>query len=195
MRSTAAGLLLAADSSHPLGEPVQLVDVDGRPLLEVMIESMLEWLEPLVVVVGWKAEEILDEVEFGTADVIINYDWENGAGSSMRAGLDYLARNRVNKPALLSVVTQPGVTSRHLEKLLSAHAGEVTVPVYRYQAGYPLLIDRSQWDRFMSRDLDPLDIAKAHPEWVTEVRGDELAPRHIRVPTDIPEALARFGAA
>lgn len=190
-----AGLLLAAGSSEPLGEPVQLVDVDGQPLLQVLTDSLCDWLEPLVVVLGWRAEEILERVDFGSAVVLINYEWEDGIGSSMRTGLDYLSRQRIHRPAFITLASQPGVTRAHLDRLLSAHAGEVTVPVYRYQPGYPMLVDRSQWDRFMSRGLDPLDIARAHPEWVTEIRGDDLAPRKIRVPTDIPEALGRFGAA
>ncbi len=193
MKAEAAGILLAAGPSDALGEPVQLVDVGGRPLLEVLAERMAGWLDPLVVVLGWCAEEILAATKLGA--VIINYDWEQGIGSSMRTGLDYLSRERVHRPALVALGNQPGITEGHLRSLQAAHAGGVTMPVYRYEPGYPLLLDRSQWDRFMSRGLDPLDIARAHPEWVTEVRGDERAPRRIQVPTDIEAVLPRFGAA
>ncbi len=195
MNSDAAGIVLAAGPSEPLGEPVQLVDVGGRPLLEVLVERLAAWLDPLVVILGWRAEEILAAANLEGAAVIINYDWEEGIGSSMRTGLDYLSRERVHRPALVILGNQPGITEGHLRSLQAAHRGGVTLPVYRYEPGYPLLLDRSQWDRFMSRGLDPLDIARAHPEWVTEVRGDEHAPRRIRVPTDIAAALPRFGAA
>jgi nicotine blue oxidoreductase len=195
MTPEAAGILLAAGSSERLGEPIQLVGVGGRPLLEVLAGRMSGWLDPLVIVLGWRAEEILAGADLSPAVVIINYDWEQGIGSSMRAGLDYLSRERIHRPALVALGNQPGVTEAHIRSLQAAHAGGVTLPVYRYEAGYPLLLDRSQWDRFMSRGLDPLDIALAHPEWVTEVRGDDRAPRRIRVPTDVPEVLSRFGAA
>ncbi len=195
MTKEAAGILLAAGSSEPLGEPVQLVHTAGRPLLEVLVGRMSQWLNPLVVVLGWRAEEILAAVDPGPAVFIINYDWEQGVGSSMRTGLDYLSRVRIHRPALIALGNQPGVTEEHLRSLQEAHAGAVTLPVYRYEPGYPMLLDRSQWDRFMSRGLDPLDIALAHPEWVTEVRRDDRAPRRIRVPTDVSEVLSRFGAA
>ncbi len=193
--SGAAGILLAAGSSEPLGKPVQLVDVGGRPLLEVLVERMTAWLQPLVVVLGWQAEEILAAADLSPAVVIINYDWEQGIGSSMRTGLDYLSRERIHRPALVTLANQPGVTEEHLRSLEAAHVGGVTLQVYRYEPRYPLLLDRSQWDPFMSRGLCPLDIALAHPEWVTEVRGDDRAPRRIHVPTDIAEVLPRFGAA
>ncbi|NNC91264.1 MAG: NTP transferase domain-containing protein [Acidimicrobiia bacterium] len=194
MKTGAAGIILAAGASEGLGEPVQLIDVDGRPLLEILVQRLSAWLDPLVVVLGFKAEEVLAEADLGGAAVIINYDWEEGIGSSMRTGLDYLSREKVHRPVLIALANQPGITEEHLRALQTAHAGGVTVPVYRYEPGYPLLVDRSQWDRFMSRGLDPLDIALAHPEWVTEVRGDDHAPRRIVVPTDIEAVLARFGA-
>ena len=194
MNTGAAGIILAAGDSDALGEPVQLLDVGGRPLLELLVERMSAWLDPLVVVLGWRAEDILEQANLDGAAVIINYDWEQGIGSSMRTGLDYLSREKVHRPALITLANQPGITEEHLRSLQAAHAGGVTHPVYRYEPGYPLLVDRSQWDRFMSRGLDPLDIARAHPEWVTEVRGDEHAPRRIVVPTDIEGVLARFGA-
>lgn len=195
MKTEAAGVILAAGASDELGHPVQLIDVDGRPLLEVLAQRLAAWLDPLVVVLGWRAEDVLAAADLDGAVVIINYDWEEGIGSSMRTGLDYLSREKVHRPALITLANQPAITEQHLRSLQAAHAGGVTVPVYRYDPGYPLLVDRSQWDRFMSRGLDPLDIALAHPEWVTEVRGDDYAPRRIVVPTDIEEVLARFGAA
>jgi len=195
MKTEAAGIILAAGASDALGQPVQLVDVGGRPLLEVLVKRMGGWLDPLVVVLGWRAEEVLAAADLEGASVIINYDWEQGIGSSMRTGLDYLSREKIHNPVLIALANQPGITQEHLRTLQAAHTGGVTVPVYRYDPGYPLLVDRSQWDRFMSRGLDPLDIALAHPEWVTEVRGDEHAPRRILVPTDIDDVLARFGAA
>jgi len=195
VKTESAGIILAAGASDALGQPVQLVDVGGRPLLELLVKRMAAWLDPLVVVLGWRAEEILAATDLDGAAVIINYDWEEGIGSSMRTGLDYLSREKVHHPVFIALANQPGITERHLRTLQAAHAGGVTVPVYRYEPGYPLLVDRSQWDRFMSRGLDPLDIALAHPEWVTEVRGDEHTPRRIHVPTDIEAALARFGAA
>ena len=47
-------MVLAAGPSAALGEPVQLVDVGGRPLVEVLVERFSGWLDPLVVVLGWK---------------------------------------------------------------------------------------------------------------------------------------------
>lgn len=194
-QEAAAGVVLASSSSEKLGQPVQLVDIAGRPLLEHVVGKVATWVSPLVVVLGWKAEPILDQVDFADAVVVIDYDWAKGTGVSLRAGLDYLARERVHSPAFVVLGEQPAITRAGFDDLATAHAGGVTVPVYRYEWGYPLLIDRSQWERFMGRELDPLDVARAHPEWVTEVRTDARMPRRIQVAADIAEVASRFGTA
>lgn len=192
--TSAAGILLGAGASKALGQPVQMVDAAGRPLIEQLAIRMREWVDPLVVVLGCDAEEILAGTDLTGSTVVIDYDWEEGLGSSVRAGLDYLGRERVHRPALLALADQPGAGPAHFEQLIGAHRGGVTVPVYRYEWGYPMVVDRSQWERFMSRDQDPLDVARAHPEWVTEVRMEGRLPRRIQVPSDVPSLVPRFGA-
>ena len=194
MIAAAAGILLGSGDSESLGQPVQLVEAEGRPLIEQLAIRMRPLVEPLVVVLGSGAEEVLAEADLTGAVVVIDYDWRDGLGSSVRAGLDYLGRERVHRPALLVLADQPGAGPLHFEQLIGAHQGGVTVPVYRYEWGYPMVVDRSQWERFMSRDLDPLDVARAHPEWVTEVRMEGRLPRRIQVPSDVPSLVPRFGA-
>lgn len=194
MTAAAAGLLLGSGAPDGLDERVQLIDAGGRPLIEQLAARMLAWVDPLVVVLGAEAEEVLSHADLTGSIVVIDYDWRDGLGSSVRAGLDYLSRDRVHRPALLALADQPGAGPAEFERLLDAHGGGVTVPVYRYEWGYPMIIDRSQWDRFMSRQLDPLDVARSHPEWVEEVRMDGLLPRRIQVPSDVPSLVPRFGA-
>ena len=193
MTVPAAGLLLGAGPSEDLEQAVQLVEAGGRPLIEQLAARLRPLVDPLVVVLGWRAEEVVAGADLSGAVVLIDYEWQSGLGSSVRAGLDYLARERVNRPAVLALVDQPGAGPDIFDGLLAAHAGAVTVPVYRYEWGYPMVIDRSQWDRFMSRELDPLDVARTHPEWVTEVRMENRLPRRIRVPSDVPALIPRFG--
>lgn len=191
-----AAIVLSAGSSEELGEPVQLIDWGGRPLLEAMVAELAGWdLDPVVVVLGWRADEIIDAIDFGPAIVLVNYEWETGLGTSVTVGLDHLARERLSVPALFVLGNQPGLTRQEVETLAAGHRGDVTVPVHRYEPGYPILIDRMRWDDVMSRQLPPLEIAAAHPHWVTEIRFDQPPLPRIEVVSDIGRARDRFGAA
>lgn len=192
----ACGVLLAAQPQAGLPAPVPLLDWGNGPLLNVLLGRMAGTeLDPLVVVLGSDAESVIAACDFRDCVVLIDYGWEQGPGSSVRVGLDYLARSRVSDPAFLFTVDQPNVDLELVGTLLDAHEGAVTVPVYRYSVGYPLLVDRSRWESFMARDTDPLDVVAAHPDWVTQVHLDTLPPRRLRVESDVASVRSRFGAA
>ena len=194
--SRLAAIVLAAGPSDSLGEPVQLIDWYGRTLLESMVGQLTSWdLDPVVVVLGWKADEILDTTDLRPAVVVVNYEWAAGLGASVTVGLDHLARERWSAPALFVLGNQPGITRDQVEALQAGHTGDMTVPIYRYKPGYPIIVDRIRWDDVMSRQLPPLEIAAAHPQWVTEIRFGTPPPLRIKVVSDVARARDRFGAA
>src|SRR5713101_3192797 len=83
-----AGVVLAAGSSRRMGSPKQLLRIDGRPLLEVVVgHANASRLDDVLVVLGASADEIQGQVDFGRARVLINPDHASGMASSLRAGL------------------------------------------------------------------------------------------------------------
>jgi nicotine blue oxidoreductase len=190
--STAA-LVLAAGGSRRLGRPKQLVDWGGRPLLEVVVGAVSTWpVEGIVVVLGAVADEILERVDLGDALVVVNPEWEEGISSSIRAGLDVLTRDARYERTFVVLGDQPRIPAE-VPAMLAAAMDETrrpaAVPRYRYQRGNPVLIERSLWSRFMSLsgDAGGAGLLRAHPQWVTEVRVDDLPPDDVDVPDDVPE--------
>jgi molybdenum cofactor cytidylyltransferase len=83
-----AGIVLAAGGSTRLGQPKQLVEFRGRPLVWHAVRVGLgAGLSPLVVVSGADGEQIRQALETESVMVIDNPDWEAGQSSSVRAGL------------------------------------------------------------------------------------------------------------
>ncbi|MDX1690326.1 MAG: nucleotidyltransferase family protein [Acidimicrobiia bacterium] len=189
--STAA-IVLAAGGSTRLGRPKQLVDLDGRPMLERVITDVAGWpVDEVLVVLGADAEEILDAVDVGAATVVLNPEWETGSASSLRAGLDLLTRGRAER-AFVVLGDEPAIPDEVPAALLDALAERRTpaaAPVYRYQRGTPILVDRSLWARLMSLDgdVEPGRLFDAHPEWVTDVRVDHLPPRDVDTEDDVAD--------
>lgn len=190
---TVAALVLAAGGSKRLGRPKQLVDVKGRPLLEMVVAETAAWPVALVaVVLGHEAEEILERVEFGEATVLINPDWEEGIAASLRVGLDHLGREPRLERVLVALGDQPHIPPEVPPGLIEAmeHSGRpAAVPKYRFQVGNPVLLDRSLWPRLMSLegDVGASRLLRTHPEWVEEVWFDRLPPRDVDTPSDVAD--------
>jgi CTP:molybdopterin cytidylyltransferase MocA len=193
---TASALVLAAGGSTRLGRPKQLLDWEGRPLLEGVVRAVSGWpVEDVVVVIGADADAILEAVDFpDEATVLLNEEWEEGMASSLRSGLDVLTRGRGPDWVFIVLADQPHVSGEVPQRLLEAadltHRLAV-VPVYRYQRGNPALVSRALWPRLMSLEGDrgAAGLFEAHPEWVEEVRFDLAMPRDIDTPLDVEDVL------
>ena len=121
-------ILLAAGGSSRLGHPKQLLPYQGRTLLRHAAQTALaSQCRPVIVVLGAQADRL--HLEMAGLEVLVadNPDWEQGMGSSIRAGLAVL---EASAPDLTGVVLmlcdQPLITPDALDALIQAHADTVS---------------------------------------------------------------------
>lgn len=148
MRLTA--IVLAAGGSRRLGAPKQLLPFRGTTLLQHAIDTARAACDAVRVVVN---PELHDKV--GGVEVVVNEEWEEGIGSSIRRGLE-----GIDGAVLLMLCDQPHVTAEHLRALIAANA-PIAATGYRGISGVPAF--------FAPRFLDEL----------RALRGDEGARRVI----------------
>jgi molybdenum cofactor cytidylyltransferase len=128
-----AAVVLAAGASSRLGELKQLVMLGGETLLERAVRVAREaGCLPVIVVLGASARLIQADCKLGDAVVVVNEDWTEGMGSSVRAGVGALTD--VDGCVVLTC-DQPMVTSAHLRELVTS--GEVTASAYVGRRGVP----------------------------------------------------------
>jgi len=83
-----AAVILAAGEGRRFGGPKLLTPLDGKPLLQHVIDAATgSSLAPIVLVVGHAADQLLGAVWPGAALVVRNDDYASGQSSSLRAGL------------------------------------------------------------------------------------------------------------
>lgn len=190
-------LILAAGESKRFGEPKQLVDWHGAPLLEHVVGRVVEWtgVNAVYVVLGANAEQIMERIDLSAVTVIENYDWSEGVASSLRVGLDALIGDRTADRALIALGDQPTVSPEVIPRLLEAGGRSrrpVVIPRYRFVRGHPVLVERSLWPRLVAGlegDQGARNQFLSHPEWVEEVLIGEVPPRDIDTPEDLESLL------
>jgi CTP:molybdopterin cytidylyltransferase MocA len=140
-----AAVILAAGGSSRFGEPKQLIELGGLPLVRKAAMSALEaGALPVVVVLGAENDQILPALE-GLEDVRIalNSRWKSGLASSLAAGLSALADDADVDGALIVLADQPFVDAHSLKNLLDAFGpSRLVASSYSNTLGVPAVVGR-----------------------------------------------------
>ena len=201
MRTTVAGVLLAAGEGSRFGQPKALVEFSGQTLAERGVNLLRAGgADPILVVTGAVPLE-LD----GTLTVD-NPQWRTGMGSSLRAALQALTAagaaaaagaDRDVGAVVVALADQPLVGAEAVARLIAAHrdGASVAVAAYDGQPRNPVLLAREHWPEVIETatgDQGARTFLRAHPDLVTLVDcGDTGRPDDIDTPAD----LARITAA
>lgn len=126
-------VILAAGASKRVGEPKQLLMLAGETLLERTVRvAQAAGCSPVVVVLGASAEVIQVKCELPDVVIVMNADWAEGMGSSVRAGV---AAMLGLDACIVMTCDMPAVTAEHLRALMIS--GEMTASSYSGKRGVP----------------------------------------------------------
>jgi molybdenum cofactor cytidylyltransferase len=118
-RSTLHAIVLAAGASRRFGSPKQLVRFEGQLLVQRVIAAATELTGSAVsVVLGAHAAEIAANLPPSNATIIINRNWQEGIGSSIRAAVERLPG--ACDGVLMMLGDQPLVGGHGLNRLAAA---------------------------------------------------------------------------
>ncbi|HEX2049484.1 MAG TPA: nucleotidyltransferase family protein [Actinomycetota bacterium] len=143
-----AAVVLAAGTSSRLGQPKQLLPLDGRPVLQHVLDiAAAAGAGEIVVVLGHAARDVRRALTLPDgARVVVNPDYELGQSTSLRAGLAALGPH-VDAAAIL-LGDQPRLPPDVMRAVVDAHArGDAAVvrPSYRGVPGHPVIATRAAW--------------------------------------------------
>jgi molybdenum cofactor cytidylyltransferase len=137
-------LLLAAGASTRFGSPKQLLPFRGKPLIRHLAEVAIQSkANTIYVVLGAQAEKIGQELSGLAVQIIINEQWQEGIGSSLRAGVQALPET--TEAVLIMLGDQPLVTSDHLNSIIETHQSTgkaIVASAYAESLGVPVLFAR-----------------------------------------------------
>ncbi|MGW9028866.1 nucleotidyltransferase family protein [Streptomyces sp. NPDC055722] len=176
-----AGLLLAAGGGRRLGgRPKALLEHRGRPLVEHAVEALrAAGCARVHVVLGAAAEVVRERAELTGCALVDNPDWEQGMGSSLRAGLASFAGTGASA-ALVLLVDQPGIGPEAVARVLAAYKDGTSLVSAAYDGvrGHPVLFGASHWAGIAAAaagDRGARDYLKAHEDAITLVECGDVA--------------------
>ncbi|MEU6658263.1 nucleotidyltransferase family protein [Streptomyces sp. NPDC046821] len=143
-----AGLLLAAGGGRRLGgRPKALLTHRGRPLVEHAVATLRAGgCERVHVVLGAAADDVRKRADLTGCVLVDNPAWEEGMGSSLRAGLGSLAGTGASA-ALVLLVDQPGIGAEAVARVRAAYRSPESLAAASYdgERGHPVLFGAGHW--------------------------------------------------
>jgi 4-nitrophenyl phosphatase len=194
--SKIAAVVLAAGGSSRFGEPKQLLTWEGRPLVAHIAD--IAWsagLDPVLVVVGAAADDVLAALGDRPVQVVRNYRWEAGLSSSLSLGVAALPPDVDG--ALFLPVDQPLITPALLQRIVrhgrELDAGIVVPRTAEGRRGNPVFFDRAFFPELaaLSGDVGGRVLLDRYPERVSYLPVEDA---QLLADADTPRAYERLAA-
>ena len=174
-------MVLAAGMSlrmKPAGaEPKQVLRLAGKPLLQHTLDNLRQSLvDEIVLVLGFAADAVLRQIAANGVRVVMNPEYAQGMGTSLRAGLKELSAS--TQSAFVVLADQPFVRPETLNRMIASQrksAAEITLPLYRGFRGNPVLLHRAVFPELMalSGDVGCRAIFGSHTQGIHKIDVDD----------------------
>ena len=181
-------IVLAAGQSSRFGSAKQLVRIAGRPMLHAAVTRAVEVAgNSVFVVLGARAAELAPLLNHTPASIVINREWREGIGSSIRAGVARLPASCT--AVLLLLADQAAITTEDLRRLVGAwrrQPDHIVAAVYEGTVGVPAIFPRSTFADLahLRGDQGARGLIQRNPDRLARVPMDRAA-----IDIDTPEDL------
>ena len=147
-------IVLAAGASARLGQPKALLEIDGEPLIQHLVERLeFVGLEPVIVTRAELSVDIL--LALPEISVVINPNPDAGRTGSLQCGLKQILNTKGGEKAfrlLVVPVDRPGFSNGTLEALMEMDV--CSCPAKDGRGGHPLLLMPDDVARIRTAEAD-----------------------------------------
>lgn len=152
-----AGLIMAAGAASRFGSPKQLLPINGKLLINHIIEVSASVCSEVHVVLGANGSTIAKQI-LPETPLIFNENWEEGIGCSISRGVRKLMKDSKIQAIIILLADQACLSRSHLSKLIDCYhqklGGIVCTQYDKDSFGPPLLIDRKYFHDFVALQGD-----------------------------------------
>jgi molybdenum cofactor cytidylyltransferase len=170
-------IIPAAGASRRIGSPKQLLKWGDSTLISHAIDTAEELgQKEIVLVLGAYYDKIKAEIDNRSIRTLKNEDWENGLGSSIAAGVEYLVKSLDTCDAVLILLPdQPLIVPFYLKTMIDKFkVGENQIIATKYGSGkygVPALFDKKYFEKLrgLTDDRGAQELIKQSAKFVTTV--------------------------
>lgn len=142
------GIILAAGLSSRMGKFKMTLDIGGKTLLERCIDSMYEYCKRVIIVGGYRFEDIRSIADnYSKVELIYNENYTEGMLSSIRQAFRHLIEER-----FFFIPGDYALICRNTYITLLEEEGDILIPAYKGERGHPIMMKSINAERFLNDD-------------------------------------------
>jgi molybdenum cofactor cytidylyltransferase len=195
IRPKIAAVVAAAGRSLRMGQPKQLLPWQGSTVIATVVENLQRaGAEPVVCVVGHRAEEIRIALQATDAVVVENPAYaEMEMLRSYQEGVQYLRGQWPVLGTLLALGDQPHIPVAVIRAILEQAAQTpdvLVIPSYQMRRGHPFYVPANLWAELLAIGEEGTlrDLVRGHAEQIVYVETDtDAILRDIDTPAEYAE--------
>ncbi len=171
-----SAILMAAGESKRMGKPKQLMPFGRSTILEQTVDNLLSSkITEIIVVVGYKAEEMIKTIASRPVKIAVNLMYQLGMSTSIVTGLNLI--NAKTQAVMLALADQPLVDSKTINQLIEEffnHNKGIAVPAYQGTRGHPVIFSIKYKKELLglTGDIGGKQVINQHPGDILEVSVD-----------------------
>ncbi len=156
-----------------MGKTKQLLPFAGSTIIEQVVNNALEsQVDEVIIVLGHQASRIAPLFKDKPVKVAVNRDYHQGMSSSIRCGLNHMAKD--SEAVMILLGDQPLIDKEIINRLVAAFARSrqgIVAPVYDGRPGHPVIFAARYRPELLrlEGDLGARNIIGAHPGDILEV--------------------------
>jgi molybdenum cofactor cytidylyltransferase len=195
-RKNVVGVVLAAGASRRMGQTNKLtIPVEGIPMVARVVDALQRsGVQKVIVVTGYEPEQIRDALSDRDVELVHNPDYEQGMGTSVRAGISALDDDVDG--ALVALGDMPWVGTDVIDRLIDAFSPDgdlsIYIPMFGRKRGNPVLWGARHFPelRQLSGDVGGKALFHRYADAICYVDVESAA---VNIDVDTPDALHELG--
>lgn len=176
-RDRIAAIILAAGKANHRDMPLQLLPVDGVPMIIKVTQAFLNAdIDEVIVVLGYYAALIKSMLAGENVKVVINPHYEGPLSKSLKYGLKTVAAD--TSAVVLALGNQPFISPDLINELIAVYKKEganIVAPIYRGKRGHPVICHSSLIPELLKvrGNMGGREVIERHEDLLREIEMGE----------------------
>jgi molybdenum cofactor cytidylyltransferase len=184
-------VLAAGKSTRMRGRNKLLIRIRKKAIVRRVVESALSSnVDEVIIVLGWEADKVRDELRDLPCRFVMNEDYEKGQSSSVKVGLAEMAAGTE------AVLILPGdvamIDTHSINKVIEAYnkrKSPIVVASHTGRRGHPILLSKELFNEIELIDEATFGLKSVVVRHEIEVQTVETDSENVLLDIDTPQDL------